>query len=1192
VSAPTRVQLCGRLLAEVNGRRVEDDIRGRQGRLLFAYLVVNRGRALSRDELIDAVWSFEPPARPDAALSTLLSNLRGALGRDAIEGRSELQLVLPAGAWVDLEAAAEAIAAAQAALARGDWKAAQDPARLALRVAEQGFLPGHDAPWVDVRARDLEELMLEALESVAAVGVRVGGSELVEAERAARRLVELGPLRESGHVALMEVAEARGNVAEGLQAFEELRTRLREELGAAPGAGTQEVFARLLEASGAAAPEIPVAAPERRAPLPALLDAPHRSRFVGRERELARLEVAVDRARDMPRQLVLVGGEPGIGKTRLLSHFGCLAHERGALVLYGRADEDGLVAYGPFTEALRHLVAHMPQPAVRRGAELGGSELRALVPELDAIAGAPAPSRKRSDPAIARFRLFDAIAALLVEAGREGPVVLLVDDLHWADEPTTLLLKHVLRAPEQRHLLAVATYRDAELHRARAVTGAIADLQRDVPLERIQVRGLAVPHVASLARDTTGREPSSTLVRSIHEETEGNPFFVLELSRHLAEMTAEREEAETDVPAAALLESVGLPEGVRDVIRRRLGQLSEDAQRALRLGAVLGREFDVDVVERIGDVKGERLIEAMEEAEEARVVGELPDRPERLTFSHALIRTTLYSEIAAPRRLRLHERIGKTLEELQAAGRAVGMAEIASHLLGALPRGDPERAVSAACRAAEEATHLFAYEEAAGHLARALDALERHLPDDARRRALLLIELGHAQRRSGRMPEARETFLRGIDAARELDDPELLAQAVLGYGGGFFESAYVDPMMIALLEEALAVIGGGDGFLRLELLSRLAKALYYSEDPRDDPRRAALTEEALGMAERLEDPMAMLVALEGRHFALTRPENLGERLATACRIIEMGRELGDPERELLGRYFLIADLVELGDFDAVDREIAEYGQQSERARLPLHRWYHARFLAMRAILDGRLDEAAATAQEALAHGTPVEPRTATMHFGAQIWLIHRLQGRLSELEEPVREFVAAYPRVPAWRMGLAHVLLAQGRRGEAEDVFREFTQSRFQTIPRDAIWSTTVSLAADLVAAGLGGPEEARDLYDLLAPYADRFAVTGEAIFSNGPVSLYLGLMALVMGQAADAVEHLEHALAEAHRVNATPFAVLARLALAGALGVRAAPGDADLAAELAESAEAGARQLGLGAALPPQPDPREPVEP
>jgi len=302
------------------------------------------------------------------------------------------------------------------------------------------------------------------------------------------------------------------------------------------------------------------------------------------------------------------------------------------------------------------------------------------------------------------------------------------------------------------------------------------------------------------------------------------------------------------------------------------------------------------------------------------------------------------------------------------------------------------------------------------------------------------------------------------------------------------------------------------------------------------------------MAERIGDERAVLVALEGRHFALTSPENLDERLATARRTIELAAQVGDRERDLLGRYFLIADLVEADRMEEADREIALYGRLAEEARLPLHRWYHARFLAMRALLRGRLDEGAALAERAFELGKPVEPRTATMHFGTQIWLLRWLRGELAEMEGPVREFVAQYPRVPAWRAGLANVLLAQGRRDDAREVFREFTASGFRNIPRDAIWTLTAALAADLVVAGLGDENDARTLYELMLPYADRNAVTGEVIMCAGPLALYVGRLALVLGESATAAALLRGARERALRMEAAGFAAMAEQALAQAV--------------------------------------------
>jgi len=242
-SLATRIQLCGRVVAEIEGRRIEHELRGRQGRLLFAYLAANRVRAVPRAELVEALWSATPPLGADSALSALLSKLRRLV---PIEGRSEFRLVLPADAWIDLEAASAAIHAAESAVALGDWIRAWAPARIALNVARRGFLPGEEAPWVEERRRELEGLELHALECVARSGLGIAGPELDAAERAARALVRLAPFRESGHRLLMETLAARDNVADALHVYDELRVRLRDELGAAPAPATQALHRRLL----------------------------------------------------------------------------------------------------------------------------------------------------------------------------------------------------------------------------------------------------------------------------------------------------------------------------------------------------------------------------------------------------------------------------------------------------------------------------------------------------------------------------------------------------------------------------------------------------------------------------------------------------------------------------------------------------------------------------------------------------------------------------------------------------------------------------------------------------------------------------------------------------------------------------------------------------------------------------------
>jgi hypothetical protein len=703
-------------------------------------------------------------------------------------------------------------------------------------------------------------------------------------------------------------------------------------------------------------------------------------------------------------------------------------------------------------------------------------------------------------------------------------LVLALDDLHWADESTLLLLKHVLRDPRRRGLLAIVTFRDSEPPRAD-LAGTVSDLARDVPVERVRLRALATAEIAAIAGEAAGAQLPVAAVERIGAESEGNPFFALELASHL-----------TDGDRHA----GGLPESISEVIGRRLSRLDETTQQALAHAAVLGREFELALLEPLAALSTEQAIAAVEQALGAGLVEEVPDSPDRFSFSHALVRSVLYEGLSGARRVRLHERTAVLLDRRRssaAGGAAPGaVAEIAMHYLAALPRGDADRAIEFAEQAAREAVELFSYEEAIDHCRRGLDAIDRFLPAAGDHRLALLVHLCDSQRLAGRMVDARATAGDAIEEARARGDTEALARAVLAYGGTGFESAFVDETMIALLEEALEALGPDDGILRVRLLARLAKALLYSGEEGDREKRSRLGAEAMAIARRLGEPRAELIALEGSHFALFEPSNLDQRLAAARRIVELALEFGEPEYDLLGRYLLIADLVEAGDLATADAAIADYGERALAAASALHRWYHARFLAMRALLSGELEEAQRRAQEAYELGAAVEPKTATMHFGTQMWILARERGDLAGLEEPVRGFVAEYPAVPAWRLGLAWVLLEQDRRDEAAEVFSEFTRARFRNIPEDAIWTLTITLAAELAVRGLATDDELRDLRSLIAPYADRNAVSGEAIVSGGPMALPLGMVELKLGELEDAARHLEQAAASARAMGAAPF--------------------------------------------------------
>jgi class 3 adenylate cyclase len=375
--------------------------------------------------------------------------------------------------------------------------------------------------------------------------------------------------------------------------------------------------------------------PDPALPMPALLTRAGRI-FVGRDEELERLLRLWKKAVAGERRVALLAGEPGIGKTRLAVELAGAVRDSGGVVLAGRCDEDLGVPYQPFVEALRHYVTGAEERRLGRYA----GELVRLLPDLAQLVG-DLPEPLRSDPETERYRLFDALAAWLSDVSTEAPVLLVLDDLHWAAKPTLLLLRHVLRFPEPLRLLVVATYRDSDVGRGHPMSDLLAELRRDGGVDRLALTGLDTPAVAAFIETAAGHslddEAAQELPRVVWRETEGNPFFVAEVLRHLSESRAIEQREGRWVLNAAVGE-LGIPEGVRDVVGRRLSRLAQSTNRVLATAAVVGLEFEPAVVERAGGVGEDELLAALEEATLARLLVEAPGP--RYRFAHALVRAT------------------------------------------------------------------------------------------------------------------------------------------------------------------------------------------------------------------------------------------------------------------------------------------------------------------------------------------------------------------------------------------------------------------------------------------------------------------------------------------------------------------------------------------------------------------------
>jgi DNA-binding SARP family transcriptional activator/tetratricopeptide (TPR) repeat protein len=1149
------IRLCGPVGLDQDGESRAAALPGRQGRLLFAYLVLNRDRDCGRAELIDLLWPEHPPAAADSALSALLSKLRRALGDGALAGRSELRLVPPGAIHVDVEIAAAAAAEAEAAIDALDWAGAAAAARAVLGTDLQTFLPDCEGPWVAECRRELDTVRVRALEVLAEAGLRQGGRELGTAEQAARAAVAAMPFRESAHRLLMEVHEAAGNPAEALRAFEELRVLLRDELGTTPGPAAMAVHERLLRG------DAPVARPVARLEAipavawpPPLAAALGRHALIGRAHELEVLEEYWDEAIGGTRQLVLVSGDAGIGKTRLAAELGRRAHDDGALILYGRFDEATIAPYQPVVEMVRGWSSGASLDPLRERLGSRAAELGILFGEL----GPPPADNAEGD----RLRFFDAVGALLGEAGAQAPLVLIFDDLHWADRPTLQLLRHLVRAPQPRRALLLGTYREAELEPGHPLHELIADVRRDGMLKLLALGGLAECEVAELvsALGVPGVEPA--FVHALHGETEGNPFFIEEVVRHLRESDRE---LEADISLA----EAGVPDGVREVTARRLRRLSPESRQALSVAAVIGREFDYDVLQAVAPLEEEALIGALEEGVDARVLREA-GRVGRYAFTHALVRATLYDGLSQLRRARLHGRVGEAIARLRGADLDPHLPQLAYHFAQAAPVEQPERAIDFALAAARRADRQLAWEEAAQHYRAALRTRELTGTFEDPVRAELLLAQGASEDRAGMESAARTTFQTAAATARVLGDPSLLGRAALGFAGQWSVLGRVDEARLALLEEALTGLGDEDSPLRARLLARLALELYYSGDP---DRRLALSEQAVDLARRLGDPRTLATCLDARHYALWRPENVNERLEVATELRRVAEQTGDPELELEGAAWTVVDLLELGDVQGADVQIAAASKLAEALQRPIWHWWTALLRCTRAQLSGHFDEAEQLAEQALEVGRHGQAENAVNAYWQAMFNIRREQGRLAEVEPSVRRFIDLYPMLKAWRAALALLLVELGRLDEAR---REFEALAGDDMPRDANWLIGVTLLAEVCGA-LGDGERAEPLYALLEPYSGRNVVVGRAATCNGAAARLLGTLAAAMRSWELAEGHFISALAMHERMGARPWVARTQLAYAEMLLARRRRGDKARARELLADAVVTADSLGMG---------------
>ena len=907
-------------------------------------------------------------------------------------------------------------------------------------------------------------------------------------------------------------------------------------------------------------------------PVPALLTDPGRI-FVGRDDQLQRLGQLWKEATAGERRVAFLAGEPGVGKTRLAAELAVRVHADGATVLAGRCDEDLGVPYQPFVEALRHFVDHTPPGELRSRLGRYGGELGRLIPELAGVVpGLPPPLR--SDPETERYRLFDSVATWLDAVSADDPLLLVLDDLQWAAKPTLLLLRHVIRSVDRSRLLVLGTYRDTELGGEHPLAEFLPDVRGRDGIERLPLLGLDSGGVAAFMEQAAGHaleDAELALARAIHEETEGNPFFVREVLRHLAETGAiGRQEGRwaTRMP----LEELGIPEGVRDVVGRRLSRLSPEANQALRVAAVVGTDFEVPVVGLAGRLDHERVLGALEEAAAARLVVEAGGTAPRYRFAHALVRATLYEGLSAARRAALHGGVAEAIEASHGDALDDDLPALAHHWARAGGTAtDTGRAVDYAVRAGDRALAQLAHDEAAAYYRQALDLLPAVADGAAEARRLeLLISLGEAERRAGD-PAHRSTLLQAAALARQRGDAGALARAALANSRSVLFSSYgsVDAERVAALEAALALVPETELGRRAELLASLGLEVVFAREG-DRPRR--LSDEALALARRSGDPTTIAKVLLSRYYSTLRPDTLDERLRNSAELVAITDQLPDQALRVRAAFLRHRAAMEIGDLDEADSQTAAAASLLADIGQPTLRWIHTWWTAGRALLAARLHEAEQLVGEGRELGTLTGQPDADWFHLAALSYIRVEQDRIHEVVDAWETFVVER-RYRAAAGLYAWVCSEAGNPDEARRQMDAFAPPDFSSVPLDNVW-LHMACATATTSTTVGDRERCAALFRLLEPYADQIA--GTPLAWLGSVSHYLGLTSTLLGHFEEAELRFAAAEATHARIGAPACLARTRLEWARLLLTRRATGDDSRARGLLTQATATAREFDL----------------
>jgi DNA-binding CsgD family transcriptional regulator len=885
------------------------------------------------------------------------------------------------------------------------------------------------------------------------------------------------------------------------------------------------------------------------------------------------LRAALEQALSGRGRGVMIAGEPGIGKTRTAQEFSEYAAQQGASALWGRCHEEaGAPPYWPWVQIIRSLLQSPAPEAPLGDLGPGAGDIADMVPEMRDRLPRLGPATRLKDTAEARFRMFEAILRLLAGTCGQRPLVLVLDDLHWADAPSLRLLEFLAPEIADVPLLLLVTYRATELSRQHPLSNTLGGLARAPHIARVDLPGLSVEEAQAFITTAAGTRPPAWFTRSLHQQTEGNPLFLREIVRFLDQQGILN--AEFEASAAALPRVIRVPEGLKEVIGRRLNLLSPRCNEVLALASVVGRNFSLDVLMRAAAPRGaEELIEALDEALAAHIINDAGNG--RYQFTHNLVRVTLYDELSASVRRRMHRTVGAALEALGGGDRRALLPELAHHF-GA--GGDLDRGIDFAIRAGQSADASLAFEDAAQFFQMALDSLALRPAADEITRCRLLFQLGEAQRMSGDFSRAQTTLREAAEAARQFELYEPLAKAALAYEWVSWRiGRAADAPPERLVADALRLVPESEIKLRVELTGALARSLLYAGSEKEARERLDF---AIAVARRLGDPALLASTLEYLFDFPWGPDGTRDLLALASEALEAAMRSGNAEVAFMARVRRVACRLELGDFEAVEDEIVHLWRADARLGRRDTALGVIGLRAAMALMRGELDAAARLSADANSRmsGADTTERESQMAFlSVQLFTLRREQGRLKELGAVLTHFTRTASAASVWRPGLAVLYVELDRLDEARAEFERLASRGFDDLPRDGRWATCLAYLAEVCVA-LNDARRAATLYRLLLPYADRALVLGGGFVCSGASGRHLGMLAATMSNWSASERHFEEALAMNARIGALLPLAHTRHDYATMMLARRWPGDREQARTLLQSCLSSARKMGARA--------------